>query len=319
MRRIAFICPYFGKFPKHLQLWLNSCEENKNHTWFIFTDDKTEFRYPDNVIVRYMSIDEMRKEFQEKFDFQISLDKAYKLGDYKPLYGYLFEDLIREYDAWGHIDVSDEIYGSIDKFITDELIEKYDKLMIFGHMTIYKNTPEVNRRFMEKSDIDLSYKDIFASDKFYNFEEITSGSIYKIYRENGYQIGRLDDVIADLSGLSYPFSISRWNDECTRNSLSKEPMIFSWENGRVYGYSLVNKKIVKNEFLYVHFKRRKMNLNISVDSKNYCIVPDGFVPFNDPITEAFIKNNSKKKLFYDVYFQEKKKGLNRRLNKFLRK
>lgn len=319
MKKIAFLCPYFGKFPEHFQLWLNSCKKNSNHMWFVFTDDKRKFDYPENVKVFYTSLEKLRDDFQKKFDFPISLSGVYKLGDYKPLFGYLFEDLIEGYDAWGHIDVADEIYGNINKFVTDELLDNYDKLMLFGHMTIYKNSYEVNRYFMKNSDADFTYKDVFSSEKFYNFEEVAEGSIYKIYIENGLPIGRLDEYIADLSGLNYRFRISTWNYDCTANSLSSERMIFTWENGSVYGYSIKNDVVEKTEYLYVHFKRRKMALKIGVEADKYCIVPDGFLPFENTITTQFIKNNSKSKIFYKVYLQEKKKGLKRRINSLLKR
>ena len=51
--KTAFLCPYFGKFPKHIQLWLNSCGTNKDTTFFIFTDDKQQLDYPDNFVVNY--------------------------------------------------------------------------------------------------------------------------------------------------------------------------------------------------------------------------------------------------------------------------
>ena len=137
MKRIAFICPYFGKLPAHCQLWLNSCAKNPDITWFLITDDRRQFDYPTNIIVQYTTLEELKEQYQKKFDFEISLKGVYKLGDYKPLFGFLHEELIEGYDAWGHIDVPDEIYGDIRHFVTDELLDQYDKLMFFGHMCIF--------------------------------------------------------------------------------------------------------------------------------------------------------------------------------------
>ena len=170
--KTAFLCPYFGKFPKHIQLWLNSCGTNKDTTFFIFTDDKQQLDYPDNFVVNYTTFEELKADFQKKFDFEICLPGIYKLGDYKPLYGYLFEELIKDYDAWGYLDVPDEICGKVSDFVNEEAFSKSDKLMARGHMTIFRNTPEVNRRFMADTGENFDYKDIFSSDHFYNFEEI---------------------------------------------------------------------------------------------------------------------------------------------------
>lgn len=321
MMKIAFICPYFGTLPKHCQLWLNSCAFNKDITWFLITDDKRAFDYPENVKVIYTTLADLKVEYQKKFDFPISLEGTYKLGDFKPLYGYLYEDtLLKGYDAWGHIDVADEIYGDIRKFVTDELLEKYDKLMVFGHMCIYKNTPEVNRRFMEESDTNLTYKHIFSSTKFFNFEEIASGSITRIYMHNKYPIGRMDEYFADISGLYYAFRLGKWNGELTKLKYYKRvPLIFSWENGKAYGYSIVDGEILKKEYLYVHFKRRRMGINVPLDAKEYLIVPSGFEPKNGDIDKAVIKKYSKDKLFYDVFFKEKKKAAMVRWKQFVNK
>lgn len=315
MKKVAFICPYFGILPKHCQLWLNSCAANKNFTWFLLTDDKREFDFPDNVIVKYTTLAELKEEYQKLFDFPISLEGVYKLGDYKPLFGYLHQNLLNGYDAWGHIDVADEINGDLSCFITDELLEKYDKLMYFGHMCIYRNTKEVNKRFMCRSDQDFTYRDVFSSDKFYNFEEISKGSISRIYIHNGWKIGRLDQYIADISGINYAFRLAEWSDDLnTIKYRPKIPLIFTYENGKVFGYSIENNEIIKKEYLYVHFKRRKMNVEIPLDSKEYLIVPDGFKNYPEIIDERVIRANSKNKLFYKVFFQEKKKGLLRRIN-----
>ena len=83
--KTAFLCPYFGKFPKHIQLWLNSCGTNKDTTFFIFTDDKQQLDYPDNFVVNYTTLEELKADFQKKFDFEICLPGIYKLGDHNPL------------------------------------------------------------------------------------------------------------------------------------------------------------------------------------------------------------------------------------------
>lgn len=320
MKKIAFICPYFGKLPEHCQLWLNSCATNKDVTWFLITDDRREFKFPANVIVSYTTLDELRKEYQKKFDFPISLDGVYKLGDYKPLFGYLHEELIKGFDAWGHIDVPDEIYGDIRHFVTDELLDKYDKLMFFGHMCIYKNTPEVNRRFMEDSDTGVSYKEIFSSAKFYNFEEYAPGSITRIYVKHNWEIGRLDESIADISGLSYAFRLARISDDYDSiKYFKRRPLIFSRENNKTYGYSIENNEIVRKEYLYVHFKRRKMEVHVPNDSDEYLILPNGFFEKPSTITVELIKQNSHNKIFYSVYFKEKKKALKKRIDKLIGK
>lgn len=319
MKRIGIICPYFGTLPEHFQLFLNSCVINKTITWFLITDDKRPFDYPDNVKVSYTTLSSLKAEYQKKFDFPISLEGTYKLGDFKPLYGYLYEDtLLKGYDAWGHIDVGDEIYGDIRQFVTDELLDKYDKLMVFGHMCIYRNTAEVNRRFMLPSDINLTYRQIFSSSKFFNFEEIAPGSITRIYLHNNYPIGRMDDYYADISGIHYAFWLGRWSEDYkSLRYFKKVPLIFSWENGHVFGYSVEGGILNKKEYIYVHFKRRKMNVNVNPEANKYLIVPHGFEPLKGEVNIEIVRTYSKDKVFYKMFFIEKKKVAKIKINKLI--
>ena len=57
MYSIAYVVPYFGKFPKGFQFWLLSCKCNPSIDWLIFTDDKTPYDYPENVKVTYWTFD----------------------------------------------------------------------------------------------------------------------------------------------------------------------------------------------------------------------------------------------------------------------
>ena len=67
----------------------------------------------------------MKQMIQEKFDYDISICEPHKLCDYKPAYGYIFEQYISEYKFWGHCDI-DTIMGDLNEFITDDLLELYD-------------------------------------------------------------------------------------------------------------------------------------------------------------------------------------------------
>ena len=53
---------------------------------------------PKNVKVIKSTFEDIRNIIQSKFDFKIILDQPYKLCDYKPSYGYVFEEYIKEYD-----------------------------------------------------------------------------------------------------------------------------------------------------------------------------------------------------------------------------
>ena len=96
MYSIAYVVPYFGKFPKGFQFWLLSCKCNPSIDWLIFTDDKTPYDYPENVKVTYWTFDQMKKKVQAIYDFPIFLERPYKLCDFKPAYGEIFADELKD-------------------------------------------------------------------------------------------------------------------------------------------------------------------------------------------------------------------------------
>ena len=94
MNKCCFIIPYFGKLPKTFPIFLKSCAKNPEFNWLIFTNDDTAFDYPLNVSVVHMTLDELSSLADKKLGFKVALDKAYKLCDFKPAYGFIFEDYI---------------------------------------------------------------------------------------------------------------------------------------------------------------------------------------------------------------------------------
>ena len=160
--RVIFIIPYFGILPNYFDLWLKSCEYNPNFNWLIITDDKREFNYPKNVSVIYKSFSEVKIYIEGKFDFKICLERPHKLCDYKPAYGYIFNDLINDYDFWGYCDL-DCIFGNLSKYITKEMLEKYDKIFSLGHMTLYRNNKYINSLFMKTINNRLRYREVFST------------------------------------------------------------------------------------------------------------------------------------------------------------
>lgn len=168
MKKIALIIPYFGKFKDWFQLFLISCKNNPSIDWIIFTDDRTDYNYPRNVMVNYTTFKSIKEKIQENFDFTICLDTPYKLCDYKPVYGEVFSEELKGYDFWGYCDI-DLIFGNIRKFLTEELLNQYPKLFTRGHLSLYKNDSLVNS-FYRNVDNSLLHK-VFTHSQPYAFDE----------------------------------------------------------------------------------------------------------------------------------------------------
>lgn len=267
MRTIAFVIPYFGKLPNYFELWLHSCRYNPTVDWIIFTDDRRKFDYPDNVKVIYTSLKTVKKLIQSKFDFSIKLSKAYKLCDYKPAYGYIFSKWIKEYDYWGYCDL-DVIFGNIRKFITDDILEQYIKVLKHGHFTLIRND-EIGNSFFKLCDKNcVDYKTVFISDDIWAFDEY--GGISSILDRKGID-QYFDNIFADVF-YCYDFLHLMFKDS------DYVPQIFIWENGKLIRRYAEKMCVKEQEFLYIHLQKRKMKIDFPFNSdiNKFMIGPHNF-------------------------------------------
>ena len=318
MKKIIYICPYFGKLPKEqMQLWLQSCSYNIDVNWLIFTNDKTEFNYPPNVKVNYIEFEELAKFIQSKFDFKISLNNPYKLCDFKPTYGYIFDKYIKDYDFWGYCDMSDTIFGNIRKFITEDILEGNDKIGFLGHLTLYKNTPEINKRFMLKTKSNILVNEILGNSENKAFDELTEYSINTIYNEYNLKNIRIDNTYVDISPLRFSFQATCYNDKFEYNCKKLKPMIFEWNKGNLYECTVENSNIVKREILYVHFQKRKVIKKFNGTVDIYYLVPNKFITDLELNNTKQIINITKDKI-YLPFFKLKWLALKYRLKQLLK-
>jgi hypothetical protein len=197
MKRIVLIACYFGNLPQYVDFYLKSAEANSTVDFLLVTDDKTNRYYPQNVKVKYMAFDELKEKMQNLFDFKISLPTPYKLCDYKPVYGHLFYDIVKQYDYWGYADI-DLIFGNIRSFITEEVLnEGYDKIQTAGHFTIMPTTDENIFFYQKNIEGQLFYKDVYSSENNFAFDEWPGVSTF--YKTLGEKVYNQVNDIADLS------------------------------------------------------------------------------------------------------------------------
>lgn len=287
MKSICYIVLYFGKLPDIMPLWLKSCSYNPSINWLVITNDKSSFIVPKNVRFIYKSFEEIKLRFQSKFDFPIKLDSPYRLCDYKVAYGYLFEEELCPYDFWGYCDL-DMIFGDIRYFITDDVLSTYNRIGFLGHSTLYRNDSEINRLFMDKVDGEEIYKKIFT----------TAGSINSFFDEKWMDIicekagvaTYRETIFADIIPWAWKFRIGYSSSE---EKIKNEHRIFYWDHGKLYSYSLERKgKLLCDEFMYIHFLRRRMKLKFSINDNKLLIVPNSIKTYNRCITPKIVKRYS---------------------------
>ena len=172
MKKIAIIVCYFGKLPWYLNYFLHSCGHNRTVNIFIITDDRAyEDRHPDNVQFIYRTISEINALAYDRLGFPVAIKNGYKFCDLKPAYGFLFPEIVKDFDFWGHGDV-DVIYGNIRNFITDEILDEYDLISVRpdwapGCFLLFRNCDKMNRLFMQSKD----YRKVFSDSRHFCFDE----------------------------------------------------------------------------------------------------------------------------------------------------
>lgn len=302
---VILILPYFGKLPNYFNLFLKSVKYNNNIKWLLITDDKSFYEFPTNLEVKYVSFKEIQDLFQSKFDFKIKLDSTSKLCDFKPTYGYMFENYTEGYAYWGHCDL-DIIWGNFNKILDLKKLNKYDKIFNFGHLTIYKNEPHINKRFFELIDAQPRYKIVFSQPIGFAFDEKYNKSINSIYRENNFSIFQ-NSYVADIDPYHYNFRLTIYNfitDSYSIEGISKQ--LFTWEEGNVYRYYKKNDNLIKEEFLYIHLQKRKMKIRFDfLNFPKILITPNEFIPLFEEINYNNFDKYYKKKYINFQYLKVK--------------
>lgn len=295
MKKCVFIVPYFGKLPGYFPLFLRSCERNPSFDWLIITNDITEYNYPQNVRVMKSSFSDFKKLIQSKFDFQIELNSVQKLCDYKPVYGYLLEDKIANYEYWGYCDL-DVIFGDLSYYLDKLLIKGYDKLFELGHLTIFKNNKLNNRLFMKPLNGKAIYKWCFKNKNVTTFDEVYGNNpdvndIFlsygkKVYRKNfsfDIQPGLIgfQNANYDYESQKYLYEKNYWQKVCT------------WENGKIYRYYITKSNLRRSQYIYVHLQDRKMSWDKRcLNCEKWLIIPNRIMPLKKKIYDRKILNLS---------------------------
>lgn len=280
MKKVIIIGCYFGQKRKDYKTWLKSCEYNSTIDWLIFSDSDWG-NTPPNVKIIKKTFNEIKEKIQSKFEFKITLNTPYKLCDYKPAYGYIFEEYIEEYDFWGYCDF-DMIFGDIRKFLTDEILQQYDKIFKLGHLSLYKNTPGSNTLFKQDlGNYGTNYKEVFTTNEIKVFDEIKG--INLIYELNNKKIYN-EPCFIDLSKFSKQIIVTK--NEDTKNNYSCQTVLF--DQGKLYYIYKEKENINKEEIIYVHFSGKTFDSN---GEEKYILTKNGVQKVEKDIEWKKIDNN----------------------------
>lgn len=277
MNRYAALCCYYGRWPEHFPFWLQSCSYNREVTFFLVTDlSIEEYEVPDNVRVVSLSFADVRERICSRFpEIKISLDRPYKLCDFKVTYGYVFDDLFMGYAYWGIFDI-DTIWGNILKFLPENGDCRYKKLFPCGHLSFVRNDEEGRFSFKESQ----RYKDLMPWDKVFaspnNFFFDEEGGWEPIY------VRDKEKRVCYDGRVTFDNILPPWRFDHFRSINFPEKsrcLIYTFEEGVLCRHYLSEgMKHRVEEISYLHISRRKMRVS-SDDARRFVIYPNRIAPW----------------------------------------
>ena len=294
--RIVVVVPYFGRLPTMFPLWLISCGYNSEIDWLVFTDDISSYECPGNVKIIHMSFDTIRATIQHLYTFKILLSTSYELCQFRPAYGHIFKEYLINYDFWGYCDL-DVVFGRISNFISQKILEKYDKILWLGHFSLYRNTPKINSAYMLKTlNGDQLYEKAFTTTTVPCFDE---RGINDIFEANGLKLYRTTNF-ADFVHRNYLFKLLYYKNN---DSYNTQNHIFSWKDGVLTRHYILNGVVLTEEFLYIHFCKRPMKLDFDLSKHitSLCIIPNKFVFLPNVINVDYIIENTQMRVYWEYW------------------
>lgn len=288
-----FIIPYFGQLPNYFNLWLSTAKKNTSFDFMIITDQTIDGN-SENITIMKSSFENLQKKFRSVLGDEIVLNSPYKLNDYRPTFGLVFQDEIKEYDYWGFLDV-DTILGDLKSFYTDSYISQSSRIGTRGHLQLFKNDKLVNSRFMEQAKPGFNFNIVKKVNFPMHFDEMWG--INHIFKNI--------DIVNSESNIAFD-DISPKSPIFRNLNGTKESVIYEYINGELFEIQENGKKIL---IPYVHFQKRFLKFEGGIDSNKFKVIPNKFVNSNTLIDWSKInQTNGKFKVLFKYYWRLLKNG-----------
>ena len=232
-----------------------------NFDILFISDIDIKYNTPSNFIPIKKTFNDIKERIRERFTeissnnfCEIENFPVKKLCDLKPMYGFLFQDLLTQYKYWGFGDC-DLIYGRKLNYLLNQLHQKnYDvisfrKKWISGSLCILRNDFTCRNLFRQSKD----YKKIITEKEHFAFDEC------------GYWHGELEsekisleDSCRDFMHFTYVCEmaaangrIQYYHDDIAKEILYSDEMI-AWEKEKLFLDSTQNFSS-RNEIAYFHY------------------------------------------------------------------
>lgn len=320
MKSVVLILPYFGKFPGIFPLFLKTAEKNPNINFLIISDSEENINYPKNVRILSQTFSEFKQLMEKQLGQTIALEKPYKLCDYKPVYGYVLSEQIKQYDYWGYCDC-DLIWGDLYSFIEPLMEKGYDKIFASGHLTLYRNTQENNELFRTLDEGELFSK-ISKDNQIYWFDEDYKGknNIHDLFLKSGKKVFT-EDFSVNFNIDTNCFQRKMYSPENrTYIDIPYEKEQYYWDAGKIYQVKKKEETLTITEYPYIHFQLRYMHgVQCVLSEEQFKIVPNRFLK-HDKMPRTLDEWKHERKVYFGVqrFIQLRRRIINK-MKKVFRK
>ena len=280
MQSIGIVICYFGQWPPWFTIFLETCRHNPTVHFLFFTDCELPERAPKNTRFTPLSLDAFSTLASDKLDLPIQVKTPYKICDFLPAYGVIFEDHLETFDFWGHGDL-DVVYGDLRHFLTDDVLANHDvittrKEYIAGHLTLFRNTGMARRLYAYSAD----YQTAFEQESYVSFDEchflwyyLLAGGDLRIVTSAIDSMTHIVDRLAEEGVIRASFApLVREVVDLQGTSLAWK---VCWQQGRLYDIRR------REEIMYLHFHMVKKNETFVVPTWKtipgiFCVSEYGF-------------------------------------------
>lgn len=286
--RVCFISIYFGKIPDSISLFFESCKWNVEFDWLFIHDKELNFNITaSNIKSLLMSLEEFRERLTNVSDVNIPLFEPYKVCDFRPAFGEVFQEELTGYEFWGIVD-TDLILGDLSHFLTDDLLNKFDKIYTVGHLSVVRNNPYINSLYKKNTKNSRDYKQIFTNPNSCVYDEYEGFN--EKFEDNGLKLYKYKEC-ADVcivckrikTNTLRKVKLVQYRNKYLEFCESKNYryQLFTINQGKIFKYYIAGKKMHKKEYSYIH-KIDFSGEHIEDKNGKYIITKDGLVK-NDEV------------------------------------
>ena len=245
---IAIIVTWFGKLPEYFPAWLRSAENNTDIDFYLIFDQDV---YSESQNIHFIKttlqreVERIGKALNEK----ITINKPYKFCDLRIFFGEAYKDILKNYEFWGYCDI-DLVFGNIRKFLSDDILENYDRFYDWGHLSIFRNNYKMNHLYDLKGGI-------YSKDEIFRGKEKTTP-------EEHFGINRICEInnIKWYRNVDYAdFFVMYSSLILCHKCINYYHQVFYCEYGNVFRAYYENGKIKTNDYVYIHWQKRKPKIN----------------------------------------------------------